>query len=146
MNVQDIRTAIKNRIAATIPGYTEAKHSIDFIKNSSTDVDNKYGVVPLGQEQVEGVNRFVTLDQSFDIKLAKTFTTINAGDSDVIGLVESLFGDLDTLFSDFITSRLGSPSTILNVFNKVIAEPEYNMSEKFVTVSMTITVKYRVAS
>lgn len=145
-SVQNIRTAIKNRIAATIPTYTEAKYSLDFERNSSTDINNKYGVVPQGQEQVEGTNRFITLDQSFDIKLGKTFITDNAGDASLIALTETMMADMDTLYSDFITSRLGLPAVILNVFNKIILEPEYNTAEKYITITMSVTVKYRVAA
>ena len=145
-SVQNIRTAIKNRIAAAIPTYTEAKYSIDFERNSSTDINNKYGVVPQGQEQVEGTNRFITLDQAFDVKLGKTFITDNAGDAALITLTETMMADLDTLYSDFITSRLGLPAVILNVFNKIVLDPVYNTTEKYITVTMTITVKYRVVA
>ena len=144
MSVASIRNSLKTRLEAAIP-FTEADFTLNPSKNESTTLESKYTVAIGPQQEVAGVTRFATVDQVFIVRLFDGYIAAAESDSSVVAQIEALHTNADTIYSDFVNTRL-SNADVMNVSGRILNEPIVDSEQKTIMLEMFVTVKYRFAT
>lgn len=140
--VQDITTGIETRIAAVWTGSAILDYVLDVSKNNFDNANDRYGVRPLEAVTVAGVTRYYTLEQNFEIILTKEFIN-DHGDSKQREVSYVLYDKMDDVFKDLFQTKIGLSSTVLNVGDLTLLDPEYLKTTAII--KGVVTVTYRKA-
>lgn len=142
--IQTLTDNIKTRTLAVLgAGYSEAAYGIDFLKNTKFGTQNVYAVLPLGLENVATVTKSVTYDQTFSVRIAKTYINLSMGDATQQTAAISLLESAKDLYLDLVDTKCGSPAICLNTTDLDVQNPEHAPESKMVVVIMNFVVKYR---
>lgn len=139
-NSTNLISSIKTRTASVLgSSYSELPYATDIGNNKSTA--KKYGVIPLASSEISTNLRTITLDQQFELILTDTFIN-KSGDANE-QLVSSTMQDLAfDVYTDLVTTKAGSPSTVLMVSNLQIDKPE-KFQDNAVVIKARFIIKYR---
>lgn len=142
--INTLTTNLKSTVAATLGAtYSELGHVIDLDKNSFKKSAKRYGVRPLSSVEVEGVTKYHTHDQTFEVVLTDWFRDQLVTDSDQRDRGIALHVQHISLYSEIIKQKAGTPANVIIVRDLTIAEPEYIQEENVVAVRATFTIRYR---
>jgi len=136
-----ILNAIEARITALSLGRTKLKYSYDLEKNGKRSENNAYGYGVGGGEGVPGTLKAVTMDQEFFVVLTENYENRSNDNKEVIEL-KGIYDDMEVIYQDFVSSKLGINSTVLLVSNISLDEPE-KISENTIAVKARFTVRHR---
>ena len=139
-----ILAAIETRITALATGRTKLKYSYDLEKNGSRSETNAYGFGAGASSQVEGPTKAVTQDQEFFVVLTEKFVN-RTGDSKESESINTIYADMETIISDFVSSKLGINATVLVVQSVGLDAPE-KISENSISIKANFIVKHRKAT
>jgi hypothetical protein len=143
MSSATITSAIKGRVAAVLTTYSELGYATDLKKNSFKGNFSRYGVLPLGSQEVSSVTRYVTLSQQFELILTDGFINTPMSDaqqqSKTIALQDLAF----SVYKDLIATKCGAPATVIQVNSFQSSAPEYLTDDKVVIQKSTFNVTYR---
>lgn len=145
--VDTIKTGMKTRIAAVLGStYNELDHSIDVEKNTFKGNSLRFGVLsgPVIQNELAGVLKSFTVDQTYVVKLTDTFSTASTNDTDRTDTLDDLTENMLLIYKDFINTRAGAPSIVIQVLDLSIEDPEIIDKGNVAVITMTLTIKYRV--
>lgn len=143
-NAATLISSIKTRIAAVLgSNYTELAYTNDLAKNSFTGNFKKYGLVVGSSEEISSVTRYVTLNQTFELILTDSFINTSMTDSNELAKGPVLQDLAFDIYRDLISTKAGSPSTVIMVSDFAVSSPE-TIQDKTVVIKATIKVKYRV--
>lgn len=142
--ISDVLTAIDTRLAATISGYTRLKHSYDLELNNLRDSAAGYAIVSGAAQETVGATKAITLDHDFGVILTRKFGG-RANDTEERSVLNTIYGDLELLYRDFASSKLGIANTVLVVNNLSMDEPE-KIADNVISVKMNFTVRHRKAT
>lgn len=145
--VEQIISAGKTTIAANIveSGFAELDYYVDLTKNNFRTNHKRYGFVPkeaVGSEA--GINRYYTLDHTFEVILTKRADT-RTDDSSVISVLNDLYDEMDNIFQAFHLTKLGLSSIVMLIDGPSIDEPEYLEDNRLVVLRGSFIIKYRQA-
>jgi len=143
MSLSTILTGLETRAAAVFTGKTALKHVWNLDLNTAEGMKNHYGIKPLGRTQTEGVTKFVTADQDFEVILTDTFISVKRGDSAVIDKITALHILIDNFYKDLQETKAGTPSEVINVTNLSVDEAEVDIESNNVVVTASFTIRYR---
>lgn len=135
-----ILNAIDTRMAALLPSYSRLKYSYEVAKNSARS-DNCWGAGVGAGTFVQGVMQSTTLDQEFFVILTEKLVNRNS-DTAEIAAIKTVYDNLDTVYRDFASSKLGIPNTVL-VVSEVNLEEPVKIGENIISVRMNFIVKHR---
>lgn len=138
-----ILNAIDTRMAALLPSYGRLKYSYELDKNSSRS-DNCWGAGVGAGNWSQGVMQATTLDQTFFVVITEKLVNRNS-DSGEIAALKTVYDNLDTVYRDFASSKLGIPTTVL-VVSEVNLEEPIKIGENIISVKMNFIVKHRKAN
>lgn len=144
-NATTLISTIKTRVAQVLGAtYSEIAYALDLSKNSFKGNFKRYGVLAKGSSETSSVNRYVTIDQTFELILTDSFMNTAMSDSLEQAKGPSLHDLAFDIYRDLVNSKAGSPSFVLLVNNLSISEPE-TMDGNVVVVKATFNIKYRNA-
>ena len=136
-----ILNAIETRITALSLGRTKLKYSYDLEKNDKRAETNAYGSGVGSGSSVPGTLKAVTMDQEFFVVLTENYSNRSNDNKETVG-IKSIYDDLEVIYQDFVSSKLGINSTVLLVSEVSLDEPE-KISENSISVKMRFIVKHR---
>jgi len=141
--VGDIHAAIKAQCASSFVSGVELKRVYEPEQNDFRHPNIGYGVRHLSGAPASGVTRVYTIDHSFEVMLAKRFISRDS-DDDKQATFNQLYESAHLLFVDMINTKLGLPSSILNIEQLSLSEPEI-LSNEVALLRAQFVVKYRQA-
>lgn len=143
--VQDILTQTKALAATTFGAtYQELRYVYDVAKNDIRSGRLAYGVRPLSAATSAGVTRVYTMDHVFELVMTDTAARTDS-DENAEDALNVMYSKADDLFKAMVNTKISLASTVLNVFNPSISEPEFIDDQKLIVLRMQFTVMYRSA-
>lgn len=143
--VRTIRNGLESEISAEAGvNYKKLDYLEDVSKNSLRTSSLRYGVRALDSEQLPGVTKYMTFQQSFEIVLSKSYRESVLGDSPLFEA--SLDNDelMMRIYKRLINNKAGVPASVLNVTDLTLAQPEVLADEKVVVTRATVNILYRL--
>jgi len=146
--VREIRDEVRSQLSTLLPStFKELDYSISPAKNNFRGNSERFGVTPQGAVEVPGTTTFVTMDQEFTIVLTNGFTANRDNDTVQLDQGLDLYEQMDSIQRQLIKVKAGGAnillSTILQVSDFSISDPEYLEVEKVVILEATMLVRYR---
>lgn len=141
--VEQINDAIKVRIAAVVPTFSEMKFVLNVSLNNSRNNANLFGVRPLSAFSQDGVTNQITLEQSFEIILSTRFINKGSSDLEQRDVMFTLYDQMDVVFEDLLGTKAGIPAVILLISEPSMAEPEYLDDDHVAVLRGSISIRYR---
>lgn len=143
----ELVTLIEGKLATILPTYKAMPFVYDFDLNDRL-ASKCYGVRVGSASSTSGTNNSITLDQNISIDLAQRFEPKKAqGDKDLrekIGLISS---DLEKVYKELYRRPGALTSASLLVIAPLdLSEPNIDNDSNLVTITLTLSVKYRVAT
>lgn len=142
--VSTLVSSIKTRIATVASGYSELGYAKDVTKNTFSGNMKRYGVLPGSSSETSGINRALTMDQTFEIVLTDGFINKQMSDSEEQSKVITLQDLMKDIYLDLVNTKAGSPSTCMIVSQLQLQNPETIKEQNVVIQRATINVKYRI--
>ena len=141
----DILNAIDTRIEAVLGSeWNRMKYSYELEKNDYRTVKTSYGSGVLAGSTSEGTTNAVTMDQSFFVVLATNYTNVKS-DSSERTAINTINDNLELLYRDVFTGKMGTVGLILTVSAFDLDEPE-RPADNVIAIRATFTVKHRKAT
>ena len=140
-NQTDILNAIDTKGAALLPSYTRLAYSYDLEKNHSRNSDASYAVGVGSAESAEGVLKSVTLNQNFFVVLSAT-THNRRYDAKEIEALKTIYDDIETIYKEFVLSRMGLLSIVMVVDSLSLDEPE-KIAQNVISVKANFNIMHR---
>ena len=136
-----ILDAINDRIVALALGRNKLKYSYSLEKNDTRGEANAYGYGVSDGSAVAGTLKSVTIDQTFFVVLTENFIN-RRGDSKEDIAIKTIYDDMEVIYQDFVTSKLGINATVLLVSELSLDAPE-KISDNTISVQASFIVKHR---
>jgi hypothetical protein len=137
----EILDAIEARIEALSTGRKKLAYSYDLEKNNSRDQASAYGYGSADADQETGPLKTVTLNHTFFVVLTEKFVN-RRGEAKEVESLKKIYDDIETIYLDFCSSKLGVPNTVLVVESLSMDEP-LKISENVVSVRANFVIKHR---
>lgn len=143
--LRDIKEAMETEIQAELgSAYKPLAYVEDVQKNSFRTSSERYGVRALSGTQVPGVTRYFTITHSFEVVLSKGYIESALDDSEQTTKAFDNRENLLAIYKRLVNNKCGIPSAVMNVFNLVVAEPEYLVDDKVAVQRATMDITYRI--
>jgi hypothetical protein len=136
-----ILDAIEARITALGTGRRKLKYSYDLEKNEARNESNSYGYGAASGNTVSGVMKSVTMDQQFFVVLSQKYVNRNGDAAEQVAL-KAIYDDMETIYTDFVSSKLGIAATVLVVEGFSLDDPE-KMSDNTISIKASFNIKHR---
>lgn len=144
-NTVGLVSSVKTRVAAVLGGtYSELAYTNDIKKNSFKGTFKRYGVISLSSREVEGILRYTTIEQTFEVTLVDSFINQSMTDAQELAKGPILHDLLLDIYKDLVSTRVGSNASVIQVMGFSANEPE-TIEGPAVIVKGQFTIKYRVA-
>lgn len=144
--VTTLVAAIKTRTATVLgSSYKELSYSQDLAKNSFKGANNRYGVLPLGFAEDDGIGRLghITTTQTFQVVLTNGYRQSHGSDATKIAAVIALQDLTIDLYKDYINTKVGAPTIVVIAKELIVEDPEYLEDDSIVAVRMNFSITYR---
>lgn len=143
--IRDIKEAAESEIQAELGvSYKPLAYVEDVQKNSFRTSSERYGVRALGGTQVSGVTKYFTMTHNFEIVLSKAYNESAIDDSEQVSKAFDNRENLLAIYKRLVNNKCGIPSSVMNVFNLNILEPEYLVEDKVAIQRATLEITYRL--
>lgn len=137
------RTVIANALGA---GWQTLRHWYTSPElNDIRSAKQAYNVRPLGAISVDGVNRYYTVDQTFEVILTDTMARIGS-DTELETALLTLYNKADEIFKAMHNSKVNGTAGVLLVAEPSLSEPEFFNDNKLILLRLQYVVKYRGAT
>ncbi len=141
-NQTEILNAIDSRLGLLLPNHKRLKYSYELEKNNLRNGANAWGAgIGAGDPDDSGVIKSITLNQSFFVVVTEKFTN-RSDDSALIESMKTVYDNLEMVFLDFTSSKIGIPSIILIVEQPTLDEPD-KVGENTISVKANFIIKHR---
>lgn len=143
--LNDILDLIESRVNTLLPDYKIAPFVYSYELNERLAVKN-YGIRVAGASSIAGTNKAVTIDQSIQIDLTQRYEPKKShGDKDLRDKIGLISEDIESLYKDLYRRPMAVPSAHLLIIAPLdLSEPSIDNNNNFVTITLTLSVKYRV--
>lgn len=145
--VSDIKTYLNTKVVELLP--TAKKLPYQYLQDYNDRIaDHNYAIKVGEANPASGTNNAITLDHNFIVDLSRRYTPKKgSGDADAEDAILELFGEAETLYKNLARRAvsLGSCSVLL-ISPLDVSEPSIDNDNNLVTVTLTLTVRYRVAT
>lgn len=141
--VEQIVNAFESSMATELGAtYSELKYKQDVEKNNFKTNNKRYGVLPLGYSQADGVVKSFTAEQVFQVILTHGY--VNKTDStNQESKTFLLFDKMSEVYKLAMLKKLGISSVILSVSDLSVDDPEYLEDNDLIVLRGNFTIKYR---
>jgi hypothetical protein len=142
--VADIRAAILAQMAITLGAtYRVTPYVFEADRNDLRQGKLGYNCRALGASPSEGVNRYFTMDQGFELLFTDSFAN-DATDDDKQTSIDTMFNKADEVMKAMVNTKVGV-GTVLFVSEPTYLDPEILLNAKLVALKVQFVVKYRTA-
>lgn len=141
--VKQIRTAMEGRIEALSGAFTKLDNKFDLEKNSFVNEIKRYGVIAGEGSNESGPLRFVTINRTFGVTLCNKFKGMLNKDEQQQDVGDILEDIMDDAIKDFMSSKLGLPTLVLNVVFSNNEQVEYGEIENLAILRFNVVVTFR---
>jgi hypothetical protein len=138
--VERIITFLESVIATVGPTLSPSKHYYDFELNPSTRDDRIFAVRPGRASSIEGTTKSVTINQEFEIELARDFFGSEANDLELRKAINAIYYDNEKIMKELSMSR---SEDILNILPPSFDAPKINENGRSVSVVFNYPIIYR---
>ena len=140
--VEQIHDQIKSQTQTELGAtWTEMPRVFDPTNNDLRSIKRSFGVLHGAAFSVEGITKVYTLDQTFTVLLATSFSE-RIDDDATQDEINTLYNQADELLKKFIASKLALPSVVHYVSNPSIDAPEI-LENSAVLLRVNFDVRYR---
>jgi hypothetical protein len=145
--VSDLVTYLEGKVETLVPGYIKFPFCYSLEDNTS-QANKNYAVNVGSANSTSGLNGYITVDHSFEVKLAQKFIQKKGeGDSDLRAKIATVSTDIETLYKSLYRRPGGIASAALLLISPVdVSAPDIDNDNNLVTLTLTLNVKYRVAT
>lgn len=141
--VSDIVTGVRSVASTALgAGWQVLRNWYEVDKNDIRSAALAYNVRPLGAIPVDGVMKYYTVDQTFELILTDVVAR-GHGDSERETALLVLYNKADEIFKDLHNTKVNGTSGVLLVSQPSLAEPEFLDEKKIIVLRMQFVVKYR---
>ena len=139
--VGDIHAAILARCAAVLPAAAQLRRVFEPDQNDFRHPNMAYAVSHLDGNPSISITRSYTVDQSYEVLLAKRFVD-RSSDEDKQTVINDLYESAHLIFKDLVNTKLGLGTSVLNVEQLGFSSPEI-LSNEVALLRAQVVVKYR---
>jgi len=142
--VTQIIDGMETQIASTLgASYGKLDYVFSVEDNNFRGNALRYGVIPQGASDTEGVVRAVTLDHEFQVILTDNYINQPNTDSSQMIKLKTMYDKMDDLSNALYNSKVGLPSIVLLAIQTGYDEPEFIEEDNIVVLRATYSIKYR---
>ncbi len=143
--IEDLVDSINTEVQGVLGvSFKPLQYVLNVERNSFRGNEDRYGVIHGEANQLPGVTRFATWNQSFTIVLTKGYVESSKDDLKARNANIELYGLMHTIHKQLIYSKAGLPSIVLHVPSTIeIEEPEYDEEQKVTILRANIEIQYR---
>jgi hypothetical protein len=145
--VSDVITYLTEQVNSTLPlskpmPYTYLPEANDRV------TENNFAIRVAGANFTEGTNSHLTIDHNFIVDLSRKYgLKKSSGDEDLRDKINLLAADIQLLYKTLARRRGSAGSTYIILISPVdVSEPNIDNDNNLVTLTLTLTIKYRVAT
>jgi hypothetical protein len=138
-----IFSAIDDICQSVCSDYVKLRRVYDVSQNDARNISKAYGIIHGEAENTDGVTRFYTLDQKFEIVLVNRAVDRD-NDADIQAVINTMYDKAESLFNQIFLSKLGLPAIVLIVDNPSMSKPQILENGAAILV-LSFNVKYRKA-
>jgi hypothetical protein len=138
--VAEVITLIETAVGASVPLLVASRNYYNLEKNDGVKNAYIYAVRPGSASSVAGVIRSATLEQEFEIEIAREFIEKATTDLAIREAVEQIYLDNELILKEITLRRSGN---ILKVGEPSYSAPEINQNQKSVSIIFTYPITYR---
>jgi hypothetical protein len=124
--------------------YSELKQKHNIELNAFKGSNNKYGVISRDISETTGATCFITVDQTFEINLTNSYSTVNNNDSSKDNAIIALQDISLELYNEIIKTKANNPSIVM-VINSLSSTIEELEEDKVIINKLSFNIKYRKA-
>jgi hypothetical protein len=140
----DVLTNITSTVATTLGSdYQLLQYVYDVSKNNERTAKQGYGVRPLSASSADGVNRVYTMAHGYEVILTDSLVS-GRNDAGLTTSIKTMLDKADEIFKALVSTKVGV-SSVLNIFEPAISEPEIFEDKKIVVLRLQFVVLYRSA-
>jgi hypothetical protein len=143
MSVSAIVTGLKSVIETTLTSFEELNFAVETQDNPRRTSENRYAVLPLGINEVEGRNLEVTVDQTFKIKFTNNYNRNSTNDTSKQSVINSLLDNMLTVYAAIVKGKAGAPSSVMNVYNMSVENPIDMKENELIILEMSFLIRHR---
>lgn len=141
----DVTAGIAGLVTSTLGAdYTELAYASDVAKNRFLGTTKGYAVLAGDLDEVDGVTRYVTVDQKFETVLTETYGQSQVGDQAQRTAATTLYGRMETLYRAIVANKAGVPGSVIRVGSLNVSQPEF-LDSNVAVIRATMIIKYRTA-
>lgn len=141
----DVAAGISALVVSTLGAtYTELAYGVDVARNRFNGGTLGYAVLAGELDQTDGVTRYVTVDQQFEVVLTETYGQSQVGDQAQRTAAHTLYGRIETLYKQIVANKAGVPALVMHVGTLSVSKPEF-LDSNVAVVRATMIIKYRTA-
>jgi hypothetical protein len=141
--VENVRSGIEAYIGSLFPSKAASPYQYDLDRNAYKKNENLYCVRAGSFDQVAGTNRTLTVDQEFEAIFSTSFANKAGGDASLQSKIQTLWSDVMELARTAAGSKVGQPNRVMLVSNVRADAPDIDEDNFVVSITLTMTVKYR---
>ena len=138
-NIATIITKIENILTAE--GLTKLTHTLDLSKNKFSPTEIKFGIIPAGQKQVEGVTKHLTVDYAFNVILAKSYITTAHNDDALMALSVDMLNIFNSAYIKAVQTKLSIPHLVKLIDDLAVGQPIIAEKEKLLFLEASFIVR-----
>jgi hypothetical protein len=143
--ISELLDLVEDKVQALLPTYKPMPFTYDIELNDRINNKN-YGVRLGSASSTPGLNRCVTIDHNVEIDLTQRWEPKKSiGDKHLRDCIKDISNDLETIYKE-LYRRPGSLSsaTLLLIAPLDLSAPTIDNDNNLVTITLTLSVKYRV--
>jgi hypothetical protein len=145
-NTSTLMSGIKARVQAALGvSYSPLTHVLSLDKNSFTDADKRWGVVPGPSDEVSGNVGNNTMEQSFRVFITDSYITSEYGDSEIVDKIVAMVGLSETVYKDLVNTKCGAPSVVRLVSGMSVNDSLIWEEEKIIVCEFGFRVRSQVS-
>jgi hypothetical protein len=143
----ELVTLIEGKVQTLLPAY-KVMPFVYALELNDRLADKNYGVKLGSASTISGTNHAATFDHNVEIDLTARYEPKKtSGDMDLRNKINLLSDDIETLYKEFYRRPGSLASASLLVIAPVdLSEPKIDNDNNLVTVTLTLSVKYRVSN
>jgi hypothetical protein len=145
---REIEAKLIEKISELLPSYKQLPYVYNIELNDRL-ADKNFGVVIGSASSIDGTNRALTYDHNFDLILSQRWTPKRGGvgDKDLRDKISSIIGDHEILAKELYRRPLSLLSANLLIISPLeLSAPEVDNDNNIVNITLTLSIKYRVAT
>lgn len=145
--IGEILTLVDNRVLDLLPEYKAAPFMYS-PEDNERQVSKMYGLRVGSANSTPGTNNAVTLEHEIFLDLSQKYLPKkNEGDKDLRVKIDTILTDIEVMFKALYRRPGAIASASLLLISPLdVSEPSVDNDNNLVTITLTLNVKYRVAT